>query len=213
MLIRKSAWVVKSKSLSKLFHAAFVAIFIVSCDGSGEEENTFDSDTTVISDEYPALDYTVVDVMEQLQMCSNDPIDTTKTDSLPPLPPCSSDYFRAFRHQPTKDWKYGFIVEMVPGMYGIPVHQLVVIENIFGKYKIVNQYWGHLIEMRTTPSGYNQLLIGYTDPEMGVVEITHEWQGNKYDLKDVEAVDGVLIGPDVQDSINAMFLPAFNAGY
>ena len=102
---------------------------------------------------------------------------------------------------------------MVPGLFGAPVHQVVVIENVFGKYKIVNQYLGYLLEMRTTKSGYNDLLIAYDDPEIGVVAIKHVWSVDKYDLADVEEINDHYIKPELKDSINNILLPAFTAGH
>ena len=102
---------------------------------------------------------------------------------------------------------------MVPGLYGSPVHQLVLVENYLGKYRIVNQYLGYLIEMRSTISGYNDLLIGYTDPDIGIVAIRHEWQGSKYDVVDVEEINHHFVKPEFKDSINAIFLPAFAGGH
>ncbi|MBK6524389.1 MAG: hypothetical protein IPG07_01890 [Crocinitomicaceae bacterium] len=118
-----------------------------------------------------------------------------------------------FKYRPDRVWTDGFIVEMIPGLFGSPVHQVVIVEGYFGKYQIINQYFGHLLEMRTSPSGCNDLLIGYDDPDLGVVGLKHEWKGQKYDVVDVEEIDGHRVLPQFKDSINAIFLPAFAAGH
>ena len=177
-----------------------------SCSGEGATEVTFKPDTILITDAYPVLEDEVIPVMEQLQMCTT--VDTVLT-----LPPCTNKYFQVFRYRSNKDWSDGFIVEMIPGLFGAPVHQVVIIENNSGKFQIINQYFGHLLEMRTTASGYNDLLIGYDDPDLGVVAIRHEWKGAKYDIVDVEEINNHYVKPEFKDSINAIFLPAFAAGH
>ncbi|MBI3136799.1 MAG: hypothetical protein HYZ14_19145 [Bacteroidetes bacterium] len=189
---------------TSLFLGSF---FLFSCGGnSGSGETKFQSDTMIIFDGYPKLEEEVIPIMEQLQMC-------TTVDTITHLPPCSNEFFQVFKYRPDRPWSDGFIVEMIPGLFNSPVHQVVVVEGYFGKYKIINQYFGHLLEMRTTHSGYNNLLIGYDDPDIGVVAIRHEWQGKKYDVVDVEDIDGHLVLPEFKDSVNAIFLPAFAAGH
>jgi hypothetical protein len=170
------------------------------------ENSSFKSETFLIDDTYPEIDSIALDIMAKFQIC-------TLTDTVLTLPPCSAKYFRVFEYQEKNDLKDGFIVEMVPGLFDAPVHQIVIIQNNLGKYKIVNQYMGFLIEMRTTAMGYNDLLIGYSDPDIGVVAIRHEWKGDKYDLVDVEEINNHFVKPAMKDSINAIFLPSFAAGH
>lgn len=188
----------------------FIVLFILACGGDAEpdeiEVEPFISVTTIIDSTYPDLDATAVDIMSKLQIC-------TLLDTVLTMPPCSAEIYRVFQYRTDKDMKDGFLVEMVPGLYGSPVHQIVIIEDYFGKYRIVNQYLGFLIEMRTTPEGYDDLLIGYTDPDIGVVAIRHEWQGEKYDVVDVEEINNYYVKPEMKDSINAIFLPAFAGGH
>ena len=197
-------------SYFKQISVFIVALIIVACGGETEtetiEEAPFVSITTIVDSTYPALDPTAIDIMSKLQICTN--LDTVLT-----MPPCVAEIYRIFQYRPDKEIKDGFIVEMVPGLYGSPVHQIVIIENYFGKYRIVNQYLGYLIEMRTTPEGYNDLLIGYSDPDIGIVGIRHEWQGEKYDVVDVEEINNHFVKPEMKDSINAIFLPAFAGGH
>lgn len=194
----------------KHFSVFIIALFLFSCGNDGENDEVeidpFISVTTIIDSTYPELDPTAVDIMSKLQIC-------TVLDTVLTMPPCSAEIYRVFQYRSDKDYKDGFIVEMVPGLYGSPVHQIVIIENYFGKYRIVNQYLGYLIEMRSTPEGYHDLLIGYTDPDLGIVAIRHEWQGEKYDVVDVEEINHHYVKPEMKDSINSIFLPAFAGGH
>ncbi|NOQ74454.1 MAG: hypothetical protein GQ574_20760 [Crocinitomix sp.] len=188
----------------------FIVLIAAACSGDSEPDEVaidpFISVTTIIDSTYPDLDATAVDIMTKLQIC-------TILDTVLTMPPCSAEIYRVFQYRSDKDMKDGFLVEMVPGLYGSPVHQIVIIENYFGKYRIVNQYLGYLIEMRSTPEGYHDLLIGYSDPDIGLVAIRHEWQGEKYDVVDVEEINNHYVKPEMKDSINAIFLPAFAGGH
>ncbi|MFT5823426.1 MAG: hypothetical protein ACI8ZM_004687 [Crocinitomix sp.] len=190
--------------------SVLLLLFLAACAGDSEpdeiEIDPFISVTTIIDSTYPNLDATAVDIMSKLQIC-------TILDTVLTLPPCSAEIYRVFQYRTDKEMKDGFIVEMVPGLYGSPVHQIVIIENVFGKYKIVNQYLGYLIEKRSTPEGYDDLLIGYSDPDIGLVAIRHEWQGEKYDVIDVEEINNHYVKQEMKDSVNAIFLPAFAGGH
>lgn len=186
-------------------------LFLVSCNNGNdevavEEEKLFVSEKIIIEDAKPELESFPVRIMEKLKIC-------TTLDTVLSLPPCDAEYFRIFEYMPEKNVKDGFMVEMVPGLFNTPVHQLVIIREMEGEYKIVNQYLGLLLEMRTTIEGFNDLLIGYNDPDIGMVAIRHEWQGNKYEPVDVEEINDHFVKPEMKDSINAIFLPAFSAGH
>lgn len=188
-----------------------VLLLILSCKGTTEQESEnsaikFKPDTILVDTTYPPLPQDVKPIMEKLQIC-------TLSDTVLHLPPCSNQFFRVFDYRPNKDWKAGFIVEMIPGLYGSPVHQVVVVDEKNGKYRIANQYLGMLLEIRTTFSGYSDILMGYNDPDVGLVAIKHVWEGNKYEPVDVEEINNHFVKPEFKDSINNIFLPAFSAGH
>lgn len=189
----------------------FITLSIVFVTACGEQEDVsetkpFISKTRIVDGSYPKIDQQAKEIMDKLQIC-------TLNDTVLSIPPCTSDYFRIFQYQTDKSWKDGFIVEMIPGLYGAPFHQIVIIENYLGKYRIVNRYLGALLELRSSENGHDDLLIAYEDPEIGTVAIRHEWQENKYDVVDVEEINNHYIKPEYKDSINNIFLPAFAGGY
>jgi len=194
----------------KNFLVSFAVIFLfLSCDSKPTEivAEIYPSDTIVIDNSYPELNQqSVLNVMEQLQVC-------TQSDTVKNLPPCSNQFFRVFKIGPEIEWEKGFLLEMKAGLFGSPVKQLLVIQKTFNKYKMVNQYLGFLIEQRTTKSGYNDLLMGYDDQEIGIVAIKHVWRDEKYEPTDVEEINGYFIKPELKDSINHLFIDNFNAGF
>ena len=89
------------------------------CTSCGSEQtkssdrDEFVSETTFVTDAYPPLDEKCMKIMDELQIC-------TLTDTILDRPPCSNKFFRVFDYRPNKEWEEGFIVEMVPGLYGSP---------------------------------------------------------------------------------------------
>ena len=171
------------------------------------EPVVFVSDTTYISpNAAPELSAEVVSIMEQMDMCAQ--LDTSNR-----LAPCTNQYFRVFRYRPDRPLKEGFIVEMSPQLSPYRLPQLVIVHLSENRMVVTNQYLGDLLEMRTTPEGYNDLLIRYEDKEAGLVTIRHEWQGSRYDVVDVEEINNRFVRPEFKDTVNKSLLPFFSAGY
>lgn len=170
-------------------------------------DDYFPSDTVLVENNYPPLtDSSALSAIQLLNICSLSDTNTV-------LEPCDYTKFRIFPLGPQIATSKGFVLEMKEGLYKAPVKQVLVLEKSFNKYKIINRYFGFLIEYRTSKSGYNDMLIGYKDPEMGLIAIRHIWEGEKYEPVHVEEINGYFINPRLQDSINNLFLSSFNAGY
>ncbi|MFD1553192.1 hypothetical protein [Putridiphycobacter roseus] len=193
-----------------LFYSLLAVFILVSCNNQSSVnkiDNYFPSDTVLVENDYPGIDNEVVlKAMQDLKICTLS--DTSTTIAL-----CDYTKFRIFPVGPNIDLAKSFILEMKEGVYDSPVKQVLVIEKSFNKYKIINRYLGFLMEYRTTESGYNDLLMGYKDPEMGLIGIKHAWDKEKYEPVDVEEINGYFIQEALKDSINQLFLPNFNAGY
>jgi len=196
--------------LKRIGYIVLVTVGILACRNNTEtivKESSFDGDTVLVENDYPPLtDPIVLQTIQKLRICSN-----ADTNSI--LPACDASNFRIFPVGPDFPTKKGFILEMNEGVHGSPVKQVMVLIKSFNKFKIVNRYLGFLIEYRTSESGYNDLLLGYKDPEMGLIGIRHEWDKENYQPVDVEEINGYFIKPEFKDSINHLFLSNFNAGY
>lgn len=189
--------------------ALLVLVLLSSCKEkkTAEVVSSFLSDTIVIGNDYPDINSELVlKVMEELRFC-------TSNDTIVSLPPCTNEYFRIFNVGPNINWKDGFLLEMRAGLFNTPVKQLIVVQKGFNTYKIINQYFGFLIEQRTTKSGYNDLLMGYQDKEIGIVAIKHTWDGKRYNPIDVEEINGYYVKKELKDSINHLFIDNFYAGH
>jgi len=191
------------------FVTSLLFVVLSSCDDKVKElpVTLFPSDTLVIGNDYPEINSTLVlKIMEELEFC-------TLNDTVNSLPPCTNKYFRIFSTGPNINWQDGFLLEMRAGLFNTPVKQLIVVKKGFNKYNIINQYFGFLIEQRTTASGYNDLLMGYEDKEIGIVAIKHTWDGKRYSPVDVEEINGYYVKEELKDSINHLFIDNFYAGH
>ena len=186
----------------------FIVLF-TACENKPADEKIvlFPSDTLVIGNNYPEINSELVlKVMEDLEFC-------TSNDTISSLPPCTNQYFRIFSVGSAINWEDGFLLEMRAGLFNSPVKQIVLVKKGFNTYKIVNRYFGFLIEQRTTQSGYNDLLMGYQDKEIGIVAIKHTWDGKRYSPVDVEEINGYYVKDELKDSINHLFIDNFYAGH
>ncbi len=186
-----------------------VVVMISSCENKTlvESVSIFPSDTLVVGNDYPEINsQLVLKVMANLEFC-------TSSDTVTSLPPCTNKYFRIFSVGPNVNWEDGFLLEMRAGLFNTPVKQLLLIQKGFNTYKIINQYLGFLIEQRTSKSGYNDLLMGYQDKEIGIVAIKHTWDGKRYNPIDVEEINGYFVKTELKDSINHLFIDNFYAGH
>ncbi len=192
------------------FLVGFVLSLLYSCTSSAdsaEKTDIFPGDTVLVENDYPPIeDTSVLSAMQQLKICSLSDTNTV-------LEPCDYTKFRVFELGTEVPLSKGFILEMKEGLYNAPVKQLIIIEKSFNQFKITNRYFGFLIEFRTKKTGYNDLLIGYKDPEMGLIAIRHQWMKEKYEPVSVEEINGYFIKPELQDSIDDLFISNFNAGY
>ena len=186
----------------------FIPLFLLLACNSGSEpsaETTYPADTVLVENDYPPIqDEAVLSAMQSLKICA-------ENDTF--LPACDKGNFRVFPLGPEFTSEEGFVLEMKEGVFDSPVKQVMVIVKSFNKYKIINRYLGFLIEYRTSKRGYNDLLMGYKDPEMGLIGIRHEWAKDNYQPVDVEEINGYFIKPEYKDSINHLFISNFNAGY
>lgn len=191
------------------FSIICLILLIVGCENKPSNQNSveFPSDTLIIGNDYPEINSALVlKVMEDLEFC-------TSNDTITSLPPCTNKYFRIFNVAPNVDLEDAFLLEIRAGLFNSPVKQLIVIQKGFNTYKIINQYFGFLIEQRTTESGYDDLLMGYQDKEIGIVAIKHTWDGKRYSPVDVEEINGYYVKTELKDSINHLFIDNFYAGH
>lgn len=194
--------------MKKIFLLTVLGSIFLSCSNENSiKVEIYPSDTVMVENNYPPIENQgVIEAINHLRICSSSDTNTV-------LPNCAEDNFRIFPLGPKTPLEKGFILEMKEGVHDSPVKQVMVIQKMFNKYKMVNRYLGFLVEYRTTASGINNIVMGYKDIEMGVIVIRHEWQKDKYEPVDVEEINGYFIKESLKDSINDLFISSFNAGY
>lgn len=198
-----------------LFAVLFL-IFIAACDSTEttvieKTKTPFVSKKIMIDLNFnPYSDSVVIDVMSDVGLCFLSP-DTTLPDSIQQLP-CDYRIFRVFMNHANNNWKDGFLVELKGGII-TESYRILNISLIDGKYAVTNEYFGELLEMRTTESGNYAMIIRYVDREIGTVAILHEWNKNHYEPISVEEVNDHFVKAEKKDSLNELYIKNFVWGF
>lgn len=128
---------------------------------------------------------------------------------------CSSRYFKFFQLDRNKSIENSFLLQIrantVLKDVGIPlpIRNLIAFERENGELVMVNGFRGNLIEKRTVPSGYDDLLIRFFLPkENAFFNCSFVWEDKKYRFKEVEVIDESGIGgkvmPEFRDSMSVV---------
>lgn len=141
---------------------------------------------------------TMLSLLEELKIC--DP-DVTKPFNIK-KPPCESRFYKFFKYNQNLPWKDGFGLEIRAGIDDFPLRRFIVFKRIDGKLVKLNGFAANLAEMHTTPSGFNDLMLLFRDTEAGSFVVKYVWKKDIYEFKSLEAVDGYLVKPELQDSIS-----------
>ncbi|MEO9257270.1 MAG: hypothetical protein ABI207_02745 [Crocinitomicaceae bacterium] len=141
---------------------------------------------------------TMLSLLEELKIC--DP-DVTKPFNIK-KPPCEPRFYKFFKYNKNLAWKDGFALEIRAGIDDFPLRRLIVFKRIDGKLVKLNGFAANLAEMHTTPTGFNDLMLLFRDTEAGSFVVKYVWKKDVYQFKSLEAVDGYLVKPALQDSIS-----------
>lgn len=190
-------------------------LFFISCGGGKKEHlipvETFKVEKILIDLSTPPYpDSSVTSIMSGVGLCDIE-LSTSKNDTLK-LPLCDPKTFRVFMNRKDGIWKNGFLVEVKAGVYSHE-YRVINIGVINERLKVTNDYAGELLEMRTTPSGYYDLIIRYQDGVVGTVAMLHQWKENHYEPVKVVELNDHFVKPEHQDSINKVYLNNFVWGF
>jgi hypothetical protein len=197
--------------------AVFFLVLISSCNSETSKqpqnvEKPFVADTIFLDDHFgPFQDTLIPKVLRKLKICDVY-VDTVEKWVLP----CNPDLFRAFKLNNNATWEDGFMVDVKPGVIpGTTTRRFFVLRYDGQKYRIINDYMGSLLEMRTTKSGYNDLVLRYLDSRVGSVTILHRWNDSHGAYLPVEVleINNHFVKPEAVDSLNNVYLKEFVWGY
>lgn len=144
--------------------------------------NTFTSDQEVA-------------LLKELKLCDpNAPNDTDEKH-----PSCSPRFFRFFKLADKIPLKDGFILLIKAGVNDSPLRRILIFEREKDQLIKLNGFYGNLIEMRPSATGYQDLVVRFTDNIDGSLcyyNCLFQWNGGQYDYKLCEAIqEGGQVAP------------------
>ena len=175
---------------------------------------SFKSQSILFDNKFPVLtDSSFLDILHELNLCEL----SRDTAFYRGKPFCTSNLFRFFKYNQSRSLKDNLLIDTrAATLPNTTTKVLIVAAKTKSEYKVINFYHGKLVEMRTTTSGYNDLVIKYRDPRVGqFITIRHEWDKKigAYMAKDVEEIQDHFVKPEYKDSLNKHYLTEFAWGY
>jgi hypothetical protein len=126
-------------------------------------------------------------LLKELKLCDpNAPNDTDEKH-----PSCSPKFFRFFKLSEKTALSDGFILLVKAGVNGFPLRRVLIFQRDGEQLVKLNGFNGNLIEFRPSTSGYQDLVVRFTDNIDGSLTYYNclfQWNGSQYDYKLCEAI-------------------------
>ncbi|MGB0932908.1 MAG: hypothetical protein ACPGU5_01410 [Lishizhenia sp.] len=88
---------------------------------------------------------------------------TASVDSSTALYPCSPRYFEIYPYSDKLKLENGFILQTKANVNGFPARRMIIFVRENGKLVTMNKIIGYLVEKRTSPSGFDDLVVAVVD--------------------------------------------------
>jgi hypothetical protein len=172
-----------------------LSLFAFAACGPEDEEEPVKKDRedvtlTTISTDFTTNAFTSGDetaLLKELKICDA----ASQDDTDPSHPSCSPKYFRFFKLGKSVTLKNGFILLVKAGVSDSPLRRILIFERENGELIKVNGFYGNLIEQRPTTSGYDDIVVRFTDNIEGSLAYYNclfQWNGGQYEYKLCEAI-------------------------
>lgn len=173
----------------------------------------FVADTIFLTDEFGDFESPIIkEALGNLLICDVY-VDTVEKLVLP----CDSRFFRAFPLKKNGNYNEGFIVDVKPGVIpGTTTRRLFTIVKQGEKWRVTNDLKGTLLELRSTQSGYWDLLVRYTHVKTETkIAILHRWNEKERAFLplNVSEINDRYINPEFLDSLNKVYITNFAWGF
>ncbi|MEZ4936410.1 MAG: hypothetical protein R2799_02320 [Crocinitomicaceae bacterium] len=196
----------------KLLLGTYLLILIVltSCTSESsavKNEETFVPDTILIPIQFqPFQDSRIPSILEEAGLCKDIPKDSLR-DSINMFdPPCMANFYRVFKFNDAKDLEDIFGVTIASRVHDFPIRRTILMVKENKKWVLMNRFVGDLVEMRTSQSGYNDLIIRHPDIEAGSFAVRYVYKEGKYLPEVAEEVDDKLIRKELVDSLSPIII-------
>lgn len=174
---------------------------------SEKKEDKFIPDTILVPVQFELFtDARIPSILDEAGLCRNIPKDSIK-DSINMFdPPCMANFYRVFKFNESKDLNEIFGVTIASGVHDFPIRRTILMVKENKKWVLMNRFVGDLVEMRTSPTGYHDLIIRHPDLEAGSFAIRYVYKEGKYLPKIAEEVDDKLIKKSLRDSLTPVIV-------
>ena len=126
-------------------------------------------------------------LLKELKLC--DPLAKNDTDEKHPS--CSPKFFKFFKLSEKTSLKDGFILLIKAGVNDFPLRRILIFQREGDQLTKLNGFNGNIIEFRPSKTGYQDLVIRFTDNIAGTLSYYNclfEWNGAQYEYKLCEAI-------------------------
>jgi len=130
-----------------------------------------------------------IELLKELKICSEFQKDTSNYLE----PACSPQFFRIFPMCDNLPVENAFMVQIKSKVGGIKLRRLVTFVREKGELVKVNTFVANLIGTRKSPSHYYDLILRFNDNVDGDIifyNTIFTWNGNKYEFKSAETIEG-----------------------
>lgn len=187
-----------------------VLFLLFSCNSSESEESTKDdfvADTIAVPIEFsPYSDANIPDILAEANICANIPKDSLGDTINMFNPPCMANFFNVFKVNESRELNQVFGVRIASGVHDFPIRRTILMVKEGKAWVVMNRFVGDLVEMRTSKSGYHDLLIRHPDMEAGSFAVKYVYDDGKYKPHLAEEVNDALIKKELVDSLTPVII-------
>jgi hypothetical protein len=152
----------------------------------------------ILFDEVKFSDPKMLDLLYELKIC--DPNQKDLNNAVQPA--CNPKYFHVLPFIENEKIENAFILVIRSGVHDWPLRRALVYQREQGKLVLVNTFVAHLIGMRKSPSGHDDLVLQFFDEYENRLQCLYKWKENRYQYVCVEKIEGSNIKKELQDSMN-----------
>lgn len=121
-------------------------------------------------------------------------------------PPCSAKFFKFFAYKDHGSMKDAFILLIKARVHDFPLRRVYIYQREQGKLVKVNSFVANLIGKRKSKTGYQDLVLRFSDQDQNHFNCIYVWKNNHYEYNRVEAINDSKIKSEFQDSMNVEIL-------
>jgi hypothetical protein len=152
----------------------------------------------ILFDEVKFSDPKMLDLLYELKICDANQKDLNNAIQ----PACNPKFFHVLPYIENEKIENAFILVIRSGVHDWPLRRALVYQREQGKLVLVNTFVAHLIGMRKSDSGHDDLVLQFFDEYENRLQCLYKWKENRYQYVRVEKIEGSNIKKELQDSMN-----------